>query len=58
MEKYARLVFEEEIPENATKEEIVRKMKECIENYIKNGVGIDDVEICEFPYVGCEDVYI
>ncbi len=56
MEKYARLVFEEAISENVTKEDIARKMKECIENYIKNGVSIDDVEISESPYMRDGDV--
>lgn len=51
MEKYARLVFEEEIPEGATSEEIVRKMKECIEKYVKGGVSIDDIEISQSPYM-------
>ncbi len=56
MKKYARLVFEEEIPENATNEEIVEKMKECIENYTKDGINIDDVEISESPYMRDGDV--
>jgi hypothetical protein len=57
--KYARLVFEEEIPEGTTKEEIVRKMKERIENYIENCViSIDDMEITERPYMRGGDVYI
>lgn len=56
MEKYARLVFEETISENATNEEIIKKMKECIENYIKNGVKIDDVEMSESPYMRDGDV--
>lgn len=56
MEKYARLVFEEEIPEGMTDDEIVNKMKECIENYIKNGVKIDDVEMSESPYMRDGDV--
>lgn len=56
-EKYARLVFEEEIPEGATNEEIVRKMKEHVENYIKDGVvSIDDMEITECPYMRGGDV--
>lgn len=55
-EKYARIVFEEEIPEGATSEEIVRKMKECVDNYIKDGVNIDDIEIAESPYMRDGDV--
>lgn len=57
MQKYARLVFEEEIPEGATNEEIVMKMKEHIEKYIKDGiVSIDDMEITECPYMRGGDV--
>lgn len=56
MEKYARLVFEEQIPDNATKEDIVRKMKAAVENYIKTGVDIDDIEISESPYMRDGDV--
>lgn len=51
-EKYATLVFEIEIPEEATNEEIVKKMKEHVENYINNCViNIDDLEINERPYM-------
>lgn len=58
-EKYARLVFEEEIPEGATNEEIVRKMKERIQNYIENcTISIDDMEITDRPYMKGGDVYI
>lgn len=56
MEKYARLVFEVEIPGGTTSEEIVRKMKECVENYVKDGVSIDDIEISESPYMRDGDV--
>jgi hypothetical protein len=57
--KYARLVFEEDIPEGTTKEEIVRKMKERVENYIENCViNIDDMEITDRPYMRGGDVYI
>ena len=56
MEKYARLVFEEEIREGATDEDIIRIMKECIENYVKDGVSIDDIEISESPYMREGDV--
>lgn len=56
MVNYARLVFEEEIQEGVTKEEIVRKMKESIENYIKDGVNIDDIEISENSYMREGDV--
>ena len=56
MEKYARLVFEEDISEGATSEEIVEKMKRQIENYIKTGVNIDDIEMSESPYMRDGDV--
>ena len=56
MAKYARLVFEEEISEGTTKEEIIDKMEAYIENYIKNGVSIDDIEISESPYMRDGDV--
>jgi hypothetical protein len=55
-EKYARLVFEVENHEGTTGEEIVRKMKECVENYMKDGVSIDDIEISEYPYMRDGDV--
>ncbi len=49
--KYARLVFEEEIPVNATEEEITEKIRIAIENYTKGfGVSIDDIEISDTPY--------
>ncbi len=52
MTKYARLVFEEEIEDNATEEEITEKMRVAIENYTKGlGVSIDDIEISEVPYI-------
>lgn len=50
MVKYARLVFEEEIPEGATNEDIVGKMKECVESYVEDGINIDDIEVSEYPY--------
>ncbi len=56
MGKYARLVFEEEIPEGATSEEIVDKLEEYIKNYIKEGVSIDDIEISESSYMREGDV--
>lgn len=56
MVKYARLVFEEEIPDGTTGKEIVEKMKECIENYTKDGVNIDDIEISDYPYMRDGDV--
>ena len=31
-------------------------MKESIENYIKDGVSIDDIEISEYPYMRDGDV--
>lgn len=50
--KYARLVFEEEIPTDATEDEITEKIRKSIENYIKGfGVSIDDIEIADEPYI-------
>ncbi len=51
MEKYARLVFEETISDGAADKEIVEKIMKAIENYIKDGVNIDDIEISESPYM-------
>lgn len=52
MVKYVRLVFEEEIDDNATEEEITEKIRVAIEKYIGDfGVSIDDVEISETPYI-------
>lgn len=49
--KYARLVFEEEIPANATEEDITEIIRKAIEEYIKGfGVSIDDIEIADTPY--------
>lgn len=56
MEKYARLVFEEIIPDGATDKDIVEKIRNTIENYIKDGVNIDDIEISESPYMREGDV--
>lgn len=57
MVKYARLLFEEEIDDNATEEEITEKIRIAIENYIKGyGVSIDDIEIAETPYMRYGDV--
>lgn len=35
---------------------IVRKMKKSIDNYIKEGVSIDDIEISDYPYMREGDV--
>ena len=57
MVKYARLVFEEEIDDKATGEEIAERIRKAIENYIGGfGVNIDDIEISEFPYMRDGDV--
>ena len=49
MVKYARLVFEEEISDNATAKDALVIMLKCIKNaqvYLKE----EDIEISEFPY--------
>ena len=57
MVKYARLIFEEEIDDNDTEEEISEKIRKVIENYIGGfGVSIDDIEISETPYMRDGDV--
>lgn len=57
MVKFARLVFEEEIEDNATDEDIVERIRECVENYISGlGVSIDDIEISAYPYMRNGDV--
>lgn len=47
--RYARVVFEEEIPDNATTEQALAIVMKSIKNaptYLKE----DDVEISEYPY--------
>lgn len=57
MVKYARLLFEEEIGDNATEEEITEKIRIAVENYIKGfGVSFDDLEIADEPYMRDGDV--
>lgn len=52
MVKYARLIFEEEIDDKATDEEIVERLRKVIENYTSGfGISIDDIEISEAPYM-------
>ena len=57
MVKYARLVFEEQIDDNATEEEITERIRKAIENYTGGfGVSIDDIEISDAPYMRDGDV--
>lgn len=57
MVKYARLIFEEEVDNEATDEEIVERIRKQIENYIRGfGVSIDDIEISDAPYMRDGDV--
>lgn len=52
MVKYIRLVFEEEVDDGATDEEITERIRKAIENYITgHGVSIDDIEISDYPYM-------
>ncbi len=48
--KYARVVFEEEISESATEEEVEEIMRNVIRNFEVNRQSIDDIEIHEKPY--------
>jgi len=50
MEKFARLVFEEPISEDAKPDEIVALLKKQLENYLESGVDINDIEISENSY--------
>lgn len=55
MEKFARVVFEEEIPEDAQLTEIVDVLKTSIKNFLKQLeeeplAALGDVEISEYPY--------
>lgn len=51
-EKYARIVFEEEIPEDASEDEITKIIAEAIEDFMMNShMNIDDIEIHERPYI-------
>jgi hypothetical protein len=55
MVKYARIVFEEEIPDNATAEDALAVLLKCMKNaptYLKG----EDVEISEAPYERMEQM--
>ncbi len=49
--KYARVVFEEEISEDATEEEILDRMEDAIHEFIGNHWGINDVEVHKRSYL-------
>lgn len=56
--KYARVVFEEEISESATEEEVEEIMRNVIRNFESyDRLSIDDIEIYETPYTqnGCDN---
>ncbi len=56
MVKYARLVWETEIPDNPTKKDMKDTLDELLDkigSYVKKMVGdydIDDIEICDENY--------
>lgn len=52
MVKYARLVFEVEIPDGASNPEITDGLLNTIGDYIAGDIGINDVEISTNPYEG------
>lgn len=52
--KYARIVFEKEIPKDESEEEILDIMKNAIHDFIGDHWGIDDVEIHDRPYIADE----
>jgi len=52
--KYARIVFETEVEDNATDEEILDILEAHLGEFINNQWGIEDVEIHESPYIGDE----
>ena len=55
MVKYARIVFEEEIPDDATPEDALRILLKSAENYSRivlsgDHPSTEDVEISDYPY--------
>lgn len=51
MTKYARIVFEIEIEDNATDELIEEKMHDHMSDYLSNNyITVEDMEISETPY--------
>lgn len=50
MVKYARIVFEVEIEDDATEQEILDVLEAHLEEFINNPWGINDVEIHDVPY--------
>lgn len=50
MSKYARIVFEEEIPENTTDDEIKYILLNAIRNWTTQSFQIEDCEISYYPY--------
>lgn len=54
MTKYARMVFEISIKDDASEEEIVDKMENHLTNFLIERWGIDDIEIHNRGYVADE----
>jgi len=52
--RYARIVFETEVEDNATDEEILDILEAHLGEFINNQWGIEDVEIHKKPYIDCE----
>ena len=50
MTKYARIVFEVDVEDNASEEEVLDLLEARIGEFINNQWGIDDVEMCTEPY--------
>lgn len=50
MTKHARIVFEEEIPDNATLGEAAEIIFRRIESYMLNHPNIEDIEISDSVY--------
>lgn len=51
MSKYARIVFEIEIEEDATDKEILDTLEAHLGEFINNPWSIDDIEIHDTPYI-------
>jgi hypothetical protein len=49
MVKYARIVFEDEIPDNATPEDAMKVVLKSVKNYLDHP-SEEDVEMSEYPY--------
>lgn len=54
MVKFVRCVFEMEIEDNASNEEICESIEDNIAGFLQNRWGIDDLEIHDRPYIAGE----